>query len=802
MSTSRKSVADRSFGGSPRRKTSGSLSGSGTKERTPASKNSSSSSVNSEDQGDESNDEEGFHESSSSISTPHPESEEFDPSAPKTPANKPEPKVISLEGAIGTEQHRELLDKIDKLRDLGVNKVLALPQVVQLVVTGDQSSGKSSVLEALTGLPLPRSSGLCTRFATEICLRRSPYRKPVIVSIKPAAGRRSISSEEQTEIDAFRKVIPEEELTTDRFLEILNQASDVMGVPRPGQPPHTSTSNRKAFSDHLLSLELSGPQHAQFSVIDLPGLIRSVTNQKRRDDIELIKRMNIKYINDKRSIILAVLSANVDAANQEVLQLAKDVEDAGTKKTLGILTKPDRVEAGGEAEVIRTAKNQTFRLGLGYFVVRNRGPSEMELSSEDRDSLERSFFAQEAPWKDLPKDRVGIDSLKEFLGKLIYEQIRNDIPQLQSEIEGHIKKIEEKLADIGNPRTSSLEQRLFVTDVEVKAREITDEAFHGRYEKGIFTECESLKLRQHARALNKELSEAFIKYGNNRAFSSNLNARTNEEGDGGEYRLDGRFIPTPQEDHEILQWIEQIEASSRGYELPSLTSAYIHSRLFKEITTNWGPIAEYHFKQLRNTVTKFHDAVMQKTCPDEQVRQRLSGKHARRINEIMESAAIELEGMIQAERTSILLTENPDFTQTVLSFRDGRLISTLESVPEDDRPRNKTPPPPTEIRNQVLRSVRASINTNLPNSRIITIHDDLRAFYRIARRRIVDGIIVQVFERKVLRQILDLYDSKWVIAISDEELNGLAGEPQTTTQERLDLTQDLQTFKEALLTLN
>ncbi|KAF3160241.1 hypothetical protein TWF106_009006 [Orbilia oligospora] len=159
----------------------------------------------------------------------------------------------------------------------------------------------------------------------------------------------------------------------------------------------------------------------------------------------------------------------------------------------------------------------------------------MELSAEDRDGIERSSFAQEAPWNSVPEDRVGVKSLKEFLGKLIYEQIRNDIPQLQSEIEAHIQKIDASLREIGNPSTSTLEQNLFVPEVEVKAREITDEAFHSRYENEIFTECENLKLRQHARASNKKLSEAFIKYRNNRAFSSVLNSRNNEDGDGGEY---------------------------------------------------------------------------------------------------------------------------------------------------------------------------------------------------------------------------------------------------------------------------
>jgi hypothetical protein len=53
-----------------------------------------------------------------------------------------------------------LLNKIDKLFASGVGEYVSLPQ---LIVVGDQSSGKSSVLEGLIGLPFPRDSELCTR---------------------------------------------------------------------------------------------------------------------------------------------------------------------------------------------------------------------------------------------------------------------------------------------------------------------------------------------------------------------------------------------------------------------------------------------------------------------------------------------------------------------------------------------------------------------------------------------------------------------------------------------------------------
>ena len=75
-----------------------------------------------------------------------------------------------------------LLEKIDKLFACNVGEYIDLPQIV---VVGDQSSGKSSVLEGLTALPFPRDSGLCTRFATQITFRRATERH-ITVSIIPA----------------------------------------------------------------------------------------------------------------------------------------------------------------------------------------------------------------------------------------------------------------------------------------------------------------------------------------------------------------------------------------------------------------------------------------------------------------------------------------------------------------------------------------------------------------------------------------------------------------------------------------
>lgn len=64
---------------------------------------------------------------------------------------------------------RPCIDLIDSLRSLGVEKDLALPAIA---VIGDQSSGKSSVLEALSGVALPRGSGklVTEQLLTTICI--------------------------------------------------------------------------------------------------------------------------------------------------------------------------------------------------------------------------------------------------------------------------------------------------------------------------------------------------------------------------------------------------------------------------------------------------------------------------------------------------------------------------------------------------------------------------------------------------------------------------------------------------------
>ena len=108
-----------------------------------------------------------------------------------------------------------MLVKIDKLFACGVGEHVYLPQIV---VVGDQSSGKSSILEGLIRMALPRDSGLCTRFATQIIFRRSVEER---VSVSIIADRNA-TAEHRIRVEAWgRSDI--NSLDPDTFVDIMRE---------------------------------------------------------------------------------------------------------------------------------------------------------------------------------------------------------------------------------------------------------------------------------------------------------------------------------------------------------------------------------------------------------------------------------------------------------------------------------------------------------------------------------------------------------------------------------------------------
>lgn len=220
--------------------------------------------------------------------------------------------------ALQSEDHRHLLDIIDKLRSQGISRYVDLPEII---VCGDQSAGKSSVLEAISGMSFPTKDNLCTRFPTELVLRRGEVTAPR-VSINPG----SEGSEEQRErLRRFQATMDPEDPQS--LGNIVEQAKTAMFL-----------SGSDDFSTDTLRIELSGPDQPHLTMVDLPGLFRAGNRDQSVQNAKTVRKMVRDYMKRPRSIILAVVSAKNDAALQEVTELAQELDPTGDR-TLGLIVR-------------------------------------------------------------------------------------------------------------------------------------------------------------------------------------------------------------------------------------------------------------------------------------------------------------------------------------------------------------------------------------------------------------------------------------------------------------------------------
>jgi hypothetical protein len=185
------------------------------------------------------------------------------------------------------------------------------------------------------------------------------------------------------------------------------------------------------FSDDVLRIEISGPDQEHFSVVDVPGIFRKTTaGVTTKTDKQTVEAMVRRYMDNPRSIILAVIPANVDIATQEILTIAEEVDEDG-HRTLGVLTKPDLVDKGAEPPVIALLEGQKHKLTLGWCIVRNPGQVQLGGSSVDREAIETAFFRDSVPWNTIEKDRVGIGSLRLRLQEILASNIRREFPKVR-----------------------------------------------------------------------------------------------------------------------------------------------------------------------------------------------------------------------------------------------------------------------------------------------------------------------------------------------------------------------------------
>ncbi|XP_068307175.1 dynamin-related protein 4C-like isoform X3 [Pyrus communis] len=290
---------------------------------------------------------------------------------------------------------RPLLDAVDKLRNLMVmDEGIQLPTIV---VVGDQSSGKSSVLESLAGISLPRGQGICTR--VPLIMRLQHHSSPQPEFSLEYSGRVDRTDEENIAED------------------IVKATSSIAG-------------GGKGISNTPLTLLVKKNGVPDLTMVDLPGITRVPVHGQPENIYDQIKDMIMEYIKPEESIILNVLSATVDFTTCESIRMSQSVDKTG-ERTLAVVTKVDKAPEG----LIEKVTGDDVNIGLGYVCVRNWIGDE---TYEEAGAMAHELFQTHPLLSKIDKSIVGIPVLAHKLVHIQANSIAKNLPDI-------VKKINDRL---------------------------------------------------------------------------------------------------------------------------------------------------------------------------------------------------------------------------------------------------------------------------------------------------------------------------------------------------------------------
>lgn len=326
-----------------------------------------------------------------------------------------------------TDNFKKLVNLVDKLRDVGLNDHISMPRIA---VLGSQSSGKSSLLEAIVGLNfLPRGSGVVTRRPLELRLIRTKN----LPDGKPYGVFKDEEDKKYTDFNQIRERI--EGLTE----ELCGDKKNIVDNP----------IVLKVFSDNCPDL----------TVIDLPGITRIPIGDQPKDIERITKEMVRRYCKDERTIILCVIPANADMSTSEALQMSQELDPEGTR-SIGVITKIDIMDKGTDAR--KMILNQEIPLKMGYIGVKGRTQEDIQNKMSVGASLreEDEFFSSHPAYRHLPRDVLGTKALVGKLTSVMYRHMKNVLPSILKEINHKIKNCESNLSKLGEPIPEDNKEKL------------------------------------------------------------------------------------------------------------------------------------------------------------------------------------------------------------------------------------------------------------------------------------------------------------------------------------------------------
>ncbi|RYP76199.1 hypothetical protein DL769_003670 [Monosporascus sp. CRB-8-3] len=652
---------------------------------------------------------------------------------------------------LGNKQ-RELLDAISSIRDIQFLNI----ELPRIVVVGEQSAGKSSALEAITGIPFLINAGACTRYPTEIRLKKADV-ESYRVRIIPDKKR---DPETRTRLDSFGT-----RFNGNTPFKVLFEAAST-----------EISSNSIGFATHdTLVIDLAGKDKPHLTLVDLPGLVRNPNNDQSARDIEEIIALTDEYMKNPRTLILAVIGGNSDYVQADILKKVRQFDPTGSR-TIGVLTKPDVAISQGLHDKFLTLvsnKDEENKIKLGWHVLLNPRQNEQWT---DREKEENTFFTS-PPWNILPKERTRAKALATKLSEQLARHIASYIPKLKEQVRQELDTCEKAQKSLGEELGDDNEMRRNLTALLNKSAQVTRDAAHGNY----INDSEVLFFISDGNSDNPphEYLRARVVFANEQ-FAKDLRTKGHSLGftcdfSDVETQLGGTELKRKKKEYAATNVTRMIR-HNRGSHLDGDTSHHVPYLLVSNHSSGWKALADNHLEEIDLICQGFVDKVLAKLWPlpmHDPLRRHL-------LNAGMEACKREASNQVKmlAEDLAAEVQAYSPLYKKRLDDWCAKYHPSAENTDEHPESLSYTVPELVLEKSLIL--------------------------YDIIAETFLRNVIVQAVERGFMRGLPTIFASEKVVApyMSNETVRQIAGDNPDTRKKRLQLKEQAKELMEAYAKIN
>ncbi|SMQ46043.1 unnamed protein product [Zymoseptoria tritici ST99CH_3D7] len=356
----------------------------------------------------------------------------------------------------------QLIQGMQKLSSLSIDA--AVPSLPKFIVVGDQSAGKSSMVEGLGDIKLPRGQGTCTRVPTHITTTSAVWNNAAwtakislhrsYVFAPSSRGKYAKWAElGQLEVVPFATIFDKDHLEVAlrrAQLALLNPKQDPESFSNLDSAKIPGHELQIGFSPNVISLEIAALGLPELSFYDLPGAINTTPSEKDSYLVVFVERLLTTYMSDEKALILLACPANQDMENSTANRYLRKCK--AEKRTIGVLTKPDLMEGTQfKVDTVKAMLNgELYPLGYGWFIAKQLSHDDIVdgVDHAQAREMEKHYF-NSWPWNDQLvefAERFGIVNLQQALSRTLTQHILDALPGIVNSVNSRLQAVKKTLS--------------------------------------------------------------------------------------------------------------------------------------------------------------------------------------------------------------------------------------------------------------------------------------------------------------------------------------------------------------------